>query len=127
MIKSRVMPHGFSGAEWVAGLAEMTAILQQKASSLSMITYSELSKQMRTVAIGYHDPAMDDMLLDVSRNEASQGRGLLSVIVVHKHGDMEPGNGFYGLAESMGLDTSHRTACWIRELHKVHAYWSRNS
>ena len=49
------------------------------------------------------------------------------LIVVHKHGDMEPGNGFYGLAESMGLDTSDRTACWIHELHKVHGYWSGKS
>ncbi len=119
------MPHGFSEKEWATGVAEMTGILQKKASSLSMITYSELSRQMRTVSIGYHDPAMDDMLLEVSRNEAAQGRGLLSVIVVHKHGDMEPGNGFYGLAESMGRDVSDRTACWISELHKVHGHWSR--
>ena len=119
------MPHGFSDAEWAVGVAEMTAILQRKASSLSMITYSDLSNQMTAVAIRYHDPAMDDMLLEVSRNEAAQGRGLLSVIVVHKHGDMEPGNGFYGLAQSMGLDVSDRTACWVSELHKVHSYWSR--
>jgi hypothetical protein len=54
---------------------------------------------------------MGDMLVEVSRNEASQGRGPLSVIVVRKHGDMEPGNGFHGLAESMGLNISDRTAC----------------
>jgi len=118
------MPYGFSDSEWSAGVAEMTAILQRKAASRSMITYSDLAKEMRTVQIGYHDPAMDNMLLEVSRNESAGGRGLLSVIVVHKYGDMEPGNGFYGLAESMGQDTSDRTACWIRELHRVHDYWS---
>jgi hypothetical protein len=81
---------------------------------------------MQTVQIGYKDPAMDDMLLEVSRNEAPKGRGLLSVVVVHKHGDMEPGNGFYDLVEAMGLDASDRTTWWIRELHKVHGCWTRN-
>jgi len=120
------MPHGFTDAEWAAGVAEMTAILQVRASLRAMITYSDLSREIRSVVIGYHDPAMDDMLLEVSRNEASRGRGLLSVIVVHKYGDMEPGNGFYAPAESMGLDVSDRTACWIGELHRVHGYWSRS-
>lgn len=68
----------------------MTAILQETASSRGMITYSDLAKRMKTVVIGHHDTAMNDMLLDVSRKEASAGRGLLSVVVVHKYGDMEP-------------------------------------
>jgi hypothetical protein len=93
------MPHGFSDSEWAAGVAEMTAILQKKAATRSMITYSDLAKEMKAVTIGYHDPAMDDMLLDVSEGESQKGRGLLSVIVVHKYGDMEPGAGFYKLAE----------------------------
>jgi len=117
------MPHGFSNAQWSAGVAEMTDILRARASVRGMITYSELSKAMHSVTIGYKDPAMDDMLLEVSRNEALQGLGLLSVVVVHKNGNMEPGNGFYGLAESMGLDVSDRQACWIAELHKVHGLW----
>ena len=127
MINSELCLTKFSTAEWTAGVAEMTAILQGKASSLSMITYSELSKHMQSVAIGYHDPAMDDMLLEVSRNEAAQGRGLLSAdrgAQARGHGAWER---FYGLAESMGLDTSDRTACWIHELHKVHGYWSGKS
>lgn len=119
------MPHGFSQAEWDAGVAEMTTILQRTASSnRGQITYSELSQQMTCVKIGYHDPAMDNMLLEVSRNEARQGQGLLSVIVVHKHGDMEPGNGFYTVAGEMGLDTRDRTKCWIEEAKKIWAFRS---
>jgi len=67
---------------------------------------------------------MDGMLSVVSNNEFASGRGLLSVIVVHKYGDMEPGLGFYELAQSLGLDVSDRVKCWIRELHRVHDYWS---
>jgi hypothetical protein len=49
---------------------------------------------------------------------------MLSVIVVHKSGDMQPGHGFFELAESLGRDTSDILACWIAELKRVHAYWS---
>ena len=34
------------------------------------------------------------------------GRGMLSVIVVHKQGDMQPGPGFFELAQRLGRDTS---------------------
>jgi hypothetical protein len=117
------MPHGFSNAQWSAGVAAMTDILRARASVRGMITYSGLSKAMHSVTIGYKDPAMDDMLLEVSRNQASHGRGLSSVVVVHKNADTEQGNGFYGLAESMGFDVLGRQACWIAELHKVHGLW----
>lgn len=119
------MPHGFSSTDWASGVSEMTAILQRNPASRSMVTYSDLAREITTVQIGYHDPAMDDMLLEVSRNEASQGRGLLSVIVVHKYGDMEPGNGFYALAEQMGIDTTDRTKCWIEQTKNVFAHWTK--
>jgi hypothetical protein len=48
---------------------------------------------------------------------------MLSVIVVHKTGDFEPGTGFYECAESVGFDTTNRQAIWISELHRVHHYW----
>jgi hypothetical protein len=51
---------------------------------------------------------------------------MLSVIVVHKHGDMEPGAGFYDLAERLGFNTKDRMNSWISELHKVHDNWSNN-
>jgi hypothetical protein len=38
--------------------------------------------------------------------EGAAGRGMLSVIVVHKDGDMQPGPGFFELAEELDRDTS---------------------
>ncbi len=49
---------------------------------------------------------------------------MLSVVVVHKHGDMEPGPGFFELAKHLGRDTKDLLRFWIDELKKVHAYWS---
>lgn len=48
---------------------------------------------------------------------------MLSVIVVHKSGDMQPGPGFFELADELGCDTTDILSCWIKELNKVHAYW----
>jgi hypothetical protein len=94
------MPHGFTDSEWRRAVAEAITILRQRAVQGHTITYSELSNELRTVSIGRRDPVMDRLLADVSTEES--GRGLLSVIVVHKDDDM-PGQGFYELAESLGL------------------------
>ena len=114
----------FTDAGWAAGVAEMTGVLQGMAAARRMVTHGDLARAMHTVRLEAHDEAMNHMLLDVSRNEAEAGRGLLSVIVVHKLGDMEPGKGFFGLAKDMGLDTSDQTKCWINETKKVFAHWS---
>ena len=48
---------------------------------------------------------------------------MLSVIVVHKVGDMQPGPGFFHPAKRLGRDTSDKTTCWVEELDRVHGYW----
>ena len=45
----------------------------------------------------------------LQRLAAWAGRGMLSVIVVHKVGDMQPGPGFFQLAKKLGRDTSDKT------------------
>ncbi len=57
------------------------------------------------------------MLYEVSIEELEQHprAGIISALVVHKYGDMEPGSGFFDLAKSLGRDTSDRTKCWIEE------------
>jgi hypothetical protein len=89
-----------------------------------MITYSELSKKLRSITIPHDDPAMAVMLDEISTEEFRSGRGMLSVVVVHKHGDMEPGIGFFKLAESLGRRVGDKTSFWVAELHRVHGYWS---
>jgi hypothetical protein len=64
------------------------------------------------------------MLGEISADEDAAGRGMLSVIVVHKSGDMQPGPGFFELARDLGRDTSDILVCWITELKKAHAAWS---
>ena len=114
----------FTSAEWSLGKAEVIGILQARAQARGMITYSDLSKQLRSISIPYDDPAMAAMLDEISTEEFRNGRGMLSVIVVHKYGDMEPGVGFFKLAEFLGRKVADKTAFWVSELHTVHGYWS---
>jgi molybdopterin synthase catalytic subunit len=90
-----------------------------------MIPYSNLVKQIRSIKLEAHDPRLFHMLGEISSEEDAAGRGMLTVVVVHSDGDMQPGPGFFELAKQLGRDTSNILKCWVNELHKVHAVWSK--
>jgi molybdopterin synthase catalytic subunit len=50
---------------------------------------------------------------------------MLTALVVHKHGDMQPGPGFFELAQALGKDTSDILKFWIEEVKRVFAGWKR--
>ena len=85
--------------------------------------YSEPVKYIRSVTLEPHDIRFFYLLGEISTTESQAGRGMLSALVVHRVGDMEPGTGFYELAEELGYDTSDRLKFWTDELKKVHSYW----
>jgi molybdopterin synthase catalytic subunit len=92
-----------------------------------MISYSDLVKHIQTIKLDAHDPRLFHMLGEISSDEDAAGRGMLSVLVVHKVGDMQPGTGFFELAKQLGRNTSNILKCWVDELHKVHSVWSKPS
>jgi len=49
---------------------------------------------------------------------------MLSAVVVHKVGDMQPGPGFFEFAKQLGRDRRNILECWVKELRKVHSVWS---
>jgi hypothetical protein len=110
----------YSRPEWERGKAEMKGILQKVAARRGMIAYSELSNQLTAIRIEPFGLPMSKMLGEISEEEDAAGRGLLTVIVVHKTRDMEPGTGFYDLAAKRGRDVSDKVTLWVDELHKVH-------
>lgn len=91
-----------------------------------MIPYSDLVSQIESIKLSAHDKRLFHMLGEISSEEDAAGRGMLTVVVVHKSGDMQPGPGFFELAQSLGRDTRDILKCWITELHKVHAFWSKS-
>ena len=112
--------YGYSELQWENGKREMLGILRQRASQERTIAYGELSSKLTSIQIGPHDNAMGVMLGQISEEEDACGRGMLSVIVVHKEGDQQPGKGFFELAADLGRDIRDRDRMWIDELNRVY-------
>jgi molybdopterin synthase catalytic subunit len=118
------LKHGFAQSDWDAAKEEARAVMIDRAKLRGMIPYSELVRHMKSIKIEAHDPRLFHMLGEISSEEDAAGRGMLTVLVVHKVGDMQPGPGFFELAKRLGRNTSNILKCWVDELHKVHAIWS---
>ncbi len=115
--------YGFTLGEWENAKREAKAILAARAKNRGLIPYSDLVAQIKSVRLEAYDQRLFHLLREISEDEDASGRGMLSVVVVHKHGDMQPGPGFFDLANHLGRDTSDILKCWIDELKKVHAVW----
>jgi hypothetical protein len=117
--------HGFESADWDAAKEEARELMVGRAKLRGMITYSDLVKGIKRITLEPHDPRLFHMLGEISSEEDAAGRGMLTVVVVHKLGDMQPGPGFFELARHLHRDTANLLKCWVDELHKVHAWWSK--
>lgn len=118
---------GFSDEEWSAAKREATSIMVDRARRRGLVAYSQLAEVLKEISLEAHDPRLFGLLDEISTEEDGAGRGLLSVVVVHKDGDQRPGPGFFQLAKQRGRDTSDVVACWISELQKVYTYWSKQT
>jgi len=109
---------------WENARLEIREILVSRAKVRGMIPYSDLTPQIKSLNLEAHDQRLFRLLDELSCEENAAGRGMLSVVVVHKIGDMQPGTGFFELAKRLGRDTSNILECWVSELKKVHSVWS---
>lgn len=118
------LDHGFPQSDWDAAKDEARAMMISIARRKRTISYSELVAEIRAIKLAPHDPRLFQFLGEIASDEDDAGRGLLTVVVVHKGGDLNPGKGFFDLARSRGKDARDETAFWASELNRVHAYWS---
>lgn len=117
------MKHGFAQGAWDDAKEEARKIMIDVAKRSHTIAYSDLVAKINSVKLQAHDQRLFHMLGEISSEEDEAGRGLLTVVVVHKSGDMKPGPGFFELAEALGRDVSDPDACWIEELNRVFKIW----
>ena len=115
---------GYTPEKWTALKKEAREILITVAEQRGLITYTDLCARMEEEKFEPHDIRLWEVLGDVSRDEEAEGRGLLSVVVVHRHGDQEAGHGFILLAGYFGRDVRDQTKCFHEEVNRVHYYWS---
>lgn len=124
--------------QWRRGLLRGSRIVRRVARRGSRLTtggvpigasiaYSELLAKLPApwCFIEPHDPRVGDLCGRISQRSYERGRGLLSVLIVHKTGDMMPGKGFFDLAEELGLMRRRRTpdselSYWIEECNFVY-------
>jgi len=116
--------YGYHINDWNAAKEEIRQALVERAKVRGMIPYSDLANRVTTIRLEPDAYAMAAMLGEISTAENAAGRGMLTVIVVHKEGDMQPGPGFFALARELGRDTSDILRCWVDELHRVHQAWN---
>jgi hypothetical protein len=62
---------------------------------------------------------MSHLLGAVFEDEYADGRPALTSIVTHKHGDKEPGGGFYDKARRLGYRFKEPYIFWAQQLQDV--------
>jgi len=101
--------YGFNIDDWNAAKEEMRQAMIERAKLRGMIPYSDLCKQVTAVTLEPHSYALAAMLGEISADEDAADRGMLTVIVVHKVGNMEPGRGSSNWQRNW--DGIRRTSC----------------
>jgi hypothetical protein len=117
------VPYGHPDDLWSQTKIELCTMLVAKARTRSVVPYSGLVAQLGPLTFAPEDFAFHRMLDEVSWDGDTHGRGLLTVIVVHKDGDMRPGPGFFELARDRGRQVADIDIAWLEELDKVWGYW----
>jgi hypothetical protein len=97
-----------------------------------MITYSDLCDDMARAGglrLEPHSTAVAGLLGQVNLLEQEADKPLISALVVHKGGDLQPGDGFWSFARSLGIDPgpgeTARLDFWVKEIERCYAEWSR--
>ena len=117
--------YGRSSSDWNQALGEAKAILQEVAQAERTISYSDLAAEITAVSFGPDEYGFHAFLGEISESEDDAGRGLMTVLVVHKDGDMMPGPGWFELARSRGRNIADKLNVWTDEVKKVYAAWKR--
>ncbi len=91
------MPYGFPQDSWERAKEEALLVLQRRASRRhsQTISYTELVESLTAIQINPHDPRLTSFLEEIVVNEHTNGRPLVTVLVVHQRGDQMLGDGFY--------------------------------
>lgn len=82
------MRYCFAQGDWEAAKKEMVVLLAARAKVRGLIPYRDLVRHVKSIRLEPNSLALAAMLGEVSEAEDAAGRGLLTVVVVHKHGDM---------------------------------------
>lgn len=84
---------------------------------------SELAERIVTANFLPMSALLHELLTEISKEEDSAGRGMLSAVVVRQDREM---NGFIEVAAQFGRDVSDPERFWDDEIERVCKYWAAN-
>lgn len=131
MNKSRHQTFRLSEDQWQRGKTAMRSFIEAKAAARQMTHYSELESVVRAeegVTVPAWSPEMNWMLGEIADDCHDEGLPLLTAIVTHRSGDLEPGSGFYEKARALGyrFDASEAYLFWAGQTQECFKYWGPN-
>ena len=96
-LTSHNLKYGIPRDLWNAAKEEARTVMIEVARRGCTVSYSDLVQRIGAYQFGPQDPPFHHLLGEISTAENAAGRGMLSVLVVHKDGDKRPGPGFFKL------------------------------
>ena len=93
------------------------------------MTYTDLCSEISAIRFDPHDPRLPHLLGQISTEEDRAGRGMLTAVVVHKD-DLQPGAGFFELAQLLGRSVVDKEQSWVQEMNRLkecYGYKSRTT
>lgn len=118
--------YGFEEADLQRAEEEIDQILDDVASRLGRIVYTDLANQLTSINLNLgwnRDRAVLGQLLGrVATKDKDRGRGLRTALVVRggKTGTFEPNDQFYKWASDLGYDVSDRAAFLGEQYRRVY-------
>lgn len=122
--------YGHATSDWETTRDWVVKRLHRVARERTTITYSDLSDETARVGglrLEPHSTALAGLLGQVNLLEHEAGRPLISALVVHKSGDLQPGEGFWSFAADLGIEPGSgqnaRLDFWVREIERCYTHW----
>jgi hypothetical protein len=114
---------GFEVEDWETTKKKVKQLLIGRARRRTPISYGALVHEIGPLPFNPNDPRLDDLLGEVSTEENAEGRGMLTVLVIHQLGDRLPGPGFFRLARELGYRFDNERIFWGEEFDRVCNVW----
>jgi hypothetical protein len=117
---------GHPQSDWDAAKREARdAMIAALGTARGTVTYGQLVGRINAIRFEPDAHTFHELLGQISESEDREGRGMLSVVVVHQGGDGMPGPGFFKLAQALGRDVRNKERFWIAEVGLVRRSHSR--
>ncbi len=110
---------GLSDGEWEQAKQELREAILVAAQERRTTCYSEIAPAVTGIDLKAFSPIMNHLLGAIFRDEHEAGRPALTAIVTHKHGDLEPGSGFYDMARTLGIRFDEPFVYWSTQVDEV--------